>query len=201
MNLNLETEELKPLLPHCKVTDDYVAFFSAKSVFSNGYGCEFNYDDKGVHSAQQALVYGKALLLGDYSIAEKVLDTKNTPMAYHNLNKQINGDVNLWENYRSRVMISILDDKFNDSERLYLLKATGSRKLLLASPYDSVWGIGAGLSKVDTVWNSYTGKNLLGESLMKVRNINYKSWPVFTAQTQEADIDNTYASYASLWSH
>lgn len=201
MKINLETEELKPLLPHCKVTDDYVAFFSAKSVFSNGYGCEFNYDDKGVHSAQQALVYGKALLLGDYSIAEKVLDTKNTPMAYHNLNKQINGDVNLWENYRSRVMISILDDKFNDSERLYLLKATGSRKLLLASPYDSVWGIGAGLSKVDTVWNSYTGKNLLGESLMKVRNINYKSWPVFTAQTQEADIDNTYASYASLWSH
>ena len=100
-------------------------------------------------------------------------------------------------------MISILDDKFNNSERLYLLKATGHRKLLLAAPYDSVWGIGASLSKIDEVWNSYTGKNLLGESLMKVRNINYKSWPVFTAQTQEADIesDNTYASYASLWSY
>ncbi|AUV60013.1 hypothetical protein HOS78_gp077 [Lactobacillus phage Bacchae] len=201
MKLNLETEELKTLLPHCKVTDDYIAFFSDKSVFSNGYDCEFNYDDKGVRSAQQALVYGKALLLGDYSIAEKVLDTKNTPMAYHNLNKQINGDVNLWENYRSRVMISILDDKFNDSERLYLLKATGNRKLLLASPYDSIWGIGAGLSKVDTVWDSYTGKNLLGESLMKVRNNNYKSWPVFTAQTQEADIYSTSASYASLLSY
>lgn len=197
MKLNLETKELKTLLPHCKVTDDYVAFFSDKSVFSNGYDCEFNYDDKGVRSAQQALVYGKALLLGDYSIAEKVLDTKNTPMAYHNLNKQINGDASLWETYRSRVMISILDDKFNDSERLYLLKATGHRKLLLAAPYDSIWGIGAGLSKVDTVWNSYTGKNLLGESLMKVRNINYKSWPVFTAQAQEADIYSTSASLLS----
>lgn len=201
MKLNLETEELKPLLPHCKVTDDYVAFFSDESVFSNGYDCEFNYDDKSVHSAQQALVYGKALLLGDYSIAENVLDTKNTPMAYHNLSNRIKGDASLWETYRSRVMISILYDKFNDSERLYLLKSTGHRKLLLASPYDSIWGIGAGLSKVDTVWNSYTGKNLLGESLMKVRNINYKSWPVFTAQTQESDIDKVYASPASLLSY
>ena len=203
MKLNLETEELKTLLPHCKVTDDYVAFFSDKSVFSNGYDCEFNYDDKGVHSAQQALVYGKALLLGDYSIAEKVLDTNNTPMAYHNLSKQIKGDVNLWETYRSRVMISILDDKFTNSERLYLLKATGHRKLLLAAPYNSIWGVGAGLSKIDTVWNSYTGKNLLGESLMKVRSFNYKSWPVFTVQTKEADIetDNNYASYASLLSY
>lgn len=191
MELSLETEELKTLLPQCKVTDDYVAFFSDKSVFSNGYDCKFNYDDKSVHSAQQALVYGKALLLGDYSRAEKVLDTKNAPMAYYNLNNQIKGDTNLWKTYRSRVMISILDDKFNNSERLYLLKATGSRKLLLASPYDSVWGIGAGISNVDTVWNSYTGKNLLGESLMKVRNINSKSWPVSTAQTQEADISLT----------
>ena len=197
MKLNLETKELKTLLPHCKVTDDYVAFFSDESVFSNGYDCEFNYDDKSVHSAQQALVYGKALLLGDYFIAEKVLDTKNTPMAYYNLNNQIKGATNLWRAYRSRVMISILYDKFNDSERLYLLKATGSRKLLLAAPYDSIWGIGAGLSKVDTVWNSYTGKNLLGESLMKVRNINSKSWPVFTAQTQEADI----ASFVSSLSY
>jgi len=201
MELNLETEELKTVLPQCKVTDDYVAFFSDKSVFSNGYDCWFNYDDRSVYSAQQALLYGKALLLGDYSLAEKVLDTENTPMAYHNLNKQINGDTNLWETYRSRVMISILDDKFNNNERLYLLKATGHRKLLLASPYDSIWGIGAGLSKVDTVWNSYTGKNLLGESLMKVRNNNYKSWPVFTAQTQEADIYSTSASYASLLSY
>jgi len=201
MELNLETEELKTVLPQCKVTDDYVAFFSDKSVFSNGYDCWFNYDDRSVYSAQQALLYGKALLLGDYSLAEKVLDTENTPMAYHNLNKQINGDTNLWETYRSRVMISILDDKFNNNERLYLLKATGHRKLLLASPYDSIWGIGAGLSKVDTVWNSYTGKNLLGESLMKVRNNNYKSWPVFTAQTQESDIDKVYASHASLLSY
>ena len=197
MKLSLETEELKTLLPHCKVTDDYVAFFSDESVFSNGYDCEFNYDDNSVHSAQQALVYGKALLLGDYSIAEKVLDTKNAPMAYHNLSNQIKGDASLWRTYRGRVMISILDDKFNDSERLYLLKATGHRKLLLAAPYDSIWGIGAGLGKVDTVWNSYTGKNLLGESLMKVRNINYKSWPVFTAQTQEADI----ASFVSSLSY
>ena len=100
-------------------------------------------------------------------------------------------------------MISILDDKFTNSERLYLLKATGHRKLLLAAPYNSIWGVGAGLSKIDTVWNSYTGKNLLGESLMKVRSFNYKSWPVFTVQTKEADIetDNNYASYASLLSY
>lgn len=201
MKLNLETKELKTLLPHCKVTDDYVAFFSDKSVFSNGYDCWFHYDDRSVYSAQQALVYGKALLLGDYSLAEKVLDTESTPMAYYNLSNQIKGATNLWRTYRSRVMISILYDKFNDSERLYLLKATGSRKLLLASPYDSVWGIGAGISNVDTVWDSYTGKNLLGESLMEVRNINYKSWPVFTAQTQESDIDKVYASPASLLSY
>jgi len=65
-----------------------------------------------------------------------------------------------WEEVRDGVMLAALRKKFAAGELRELLRATGDRPLVEASPFDSYWGCG----------RSERGKNRLGELLMQVRS-------------------------------
>lgn len=176
MELNIETDILKTLLPEAEVTDDKVAFNNYTQPFGMYAKSSFNYQGVDVLSIGHALMYGKALVMGDLDMVDKLEENKLEPKDYIRLGNKIkvNG---LWEKYRKRVMISILEDRFSNADSLYLLKATGKRKLVLKVPYDSVWGIGNG-----------DGSNLMGEALTLVRSINENDWPLFTSR---ATIDSS----------
>ena len=64
-----------------------------------------------------------------------------------------------WQMVKEDIMLYALRKKFSHSKMKTLLLATGNRHLYENSPYDYYWGIG----------KQHTGKNCLGELLMKVR--------------------------------
>ena len=64
-----------------------------------------------------------------------------------------------WHQIKDEVMLEILRKKFADHHLSNVLKKTGNRSLVEASPYDAYWGYGPDM----------TGKNRLGELLMQVR--------------------------------
>ncbi len=68
-----------------------------------------------------------------------------------------------WDRRRVHVMLAVVRAKFADGELRELLLSTGDQLLAEDSPYDALWGCrdrGGG----------YTGANLLGRALMRVRD-------------------------------
>lgn len=68
-----------------------------------------------------------------------------------------------WELVKFEVMLTGLRAKFEETYYRKALLSTGSRLIAEDSPYDFIWGI----RDKD---HGYTGTNLLGEALMRVRN-------------------------------
>ncbi len=64
-----------------------------------------------------------------------------------------------WEMVKEDIMLYALTKKFSHPKMKAILLATDNRYLYENSPYDYYWGIG----------KQHTGKNRLGELLMKVR--------------------------------
>ena len=67
-----------------------------------------------------------------------------------------------WDHRRAHVMLAVIQAKFAIPELRALLLATGDRTLAEDSPYDSLWGC-------RDRSGGYTGQNLLGRALMRVR--------------------------------
>lgn len=72
---------------------------------------------------------------------------------------------------RVELMTVAVQEKFSQNEDLKtLLLSTGDDVLVETSPYDKVWGIGVrGRHKKASFPDQWSGLNLLGEILMKVR--------------------------------
>jgi ribA/ribD-fused uncharacterized protein len=68
-----------------------------------------------------------------------------------------------WDDRRAHVMLTVVRAKFAVPELGELLLSTGERLLAEDSPYDPVWGCRDPAS-------GYTGQNLLGRALMRVRD-------------------------------
>lgn len=184
MNTDYTNDQLKVLDPNAKVSDDYFAFFGGKSPFSNFYLTNFKYNKHTFCCSEQAFMYAKAYIMHDFEMAEKIADyelkDKEIPIVYKRMGRKVkNYNDDLWSKYRQRVMTSILYNKFNNADLLFLLKATGNRKIIEASPYDGIWGAHVGLGSIDEHWDDFYGDNLLGKILMELRNINIKAWPSF----------------------
>jgi N-glycosidase YbiA len=67
-----------------------------------------------------------------------------------------------WDHRRAHVMLAVVRAKFAVPELRDLLLSTGDRSLAEDSPYDSLWGC-------RDRFGGYTGQNLLGRALMRVR--------------------------------
>lgn len=114
----------------------------------------------------------KAALFGDEATRAMVLDA-STPGAAKALGRQVrNFDETTWLANRYSIVVRGNAAKFSQNTDLgLLLKQTGSRILVEASPVDRIWGIG--LAHDDdraSDPNSWLGLNLLGFALMQVRS-------------------------------
>ena len=78
-----------------------------------------------------------------------------------------------WESHKREVMEKADINKFSQNEHLKaVLLSTGERLLAEASPRDTYWGIGMHMShRQKTDIQQWPGQNVLGETLMKVRNL------------------------------
>ena len=125
--------------------------------------------------SEQVYMWQKANFFGDVDIRQALEDIKvHNP----NLSKILGGQVknyneNMWECVRYGFMVYANYLKYSQNPDLaQKLLSTKDKVLVEASPSDLVWGIGLGenqdISILDDEKN-WRGRNLLGESLMRVR--------------------------------
>ncbi len=142
-----------------------------EGIFSNFYPCKFEVDGIKFNCSEQYFMYKKAMTFNDVVIAELILES-GFPSEQKHLGRGV-GDYNdkIWEEVRVKHMYDACYAKFSQNPELkrQLLDTIGTR-LVEASPYDKIWGIGY---KEDdyrahdpSLWN---GLNLLGKVLDDVR--------------------------------
>ena len=177
-NLMTKAEQLKNVFAthvdgHYE-NDEYVFFWSGP--FSNWHPATFKMfiDEQVVNftSSEQAMMYLKAKTFDDISTMQRVLDTDN-PRDQKAMGRAVkNYDEAHWASVREELSDAFLYEKFYQNENLKkVLLDTGDKHIVEASPYDKVWGIGMGMMDYPEILDKtdWKGINLLGESLMRVR--------------------------------
>ncbi len=139
---------------------------------SNWYRSEFSVDGIKFTSMEQYMMYKKAILFEDAEIASQILKTDDVVLIKELGRKVSNYNDTVWNGMRQVVVYKGLLEKFrqNDDLKKSLLD-TGDNMLAECAVKDCVWGIGLSMTdnnKKDI--NAWRGQNLLGFSLMLVRD-------------------------------
>lgn len=152
-----------------RVTDKYVFFWGG--IYSQWYKANMQIDGVNYNCCEQYMMHQKALLFGDTETAKEILEEKN-PKTQKELGRKVSGfDKGKWDKSCFSIVYKGNLAKFTQNESLKAeLIQTGSRVLVEASPFDTVWGVGLGEeeSKVDSP-STWKGTNLLGFVLTTVR--------------------------------
>ncbi len=121
---------------------------------------------------EQYMMYKKALLFCDQDSANRILN-ETKPANQQKLGRIVKGyKQELWDQNKFGIVWYGNFLKFSQHKDLRdRLLATKGKILAEASPYDLVWGVGYS-AEDDAILNpdNWTGRNLLGEVLMSVRN-------------------------------
>jgi len=121
--------------------------------------------------AEQYFMAAKAAMFGNNEKAQDILKEKN-PKKQQQMGREVkNYNQSYWDDVKERVMYVANWMKYKQNPDLAaLLKETGDLILAEASDFDTIWGIGLDASDErafdQTQWR---GQNLLGKTLMKVR--------------------------------
>lgn len=123
-------------------------------------------------SAEQFMMYNKALLFLDRETASKIIKTNN-PRKQKELGRQVkNFDEEIWKFARSEIVLRGNRLKFYQNEDLkYELLETEGTTIVESSPYDKIWGVGLRESDERIMKRqTWQGLNLLGEILTEIRD-------------------------------
>lgn len=124
-------------------------------------------------TAEQYMMYMKALLFNDQETAAKIL-RESDPKKCKNFGRSVkNFDSKIWDEKKFGIVVDGNIQKFHHSFILFdKLKFTNNKILVEASPYDKVWGVG--LHEDDDLIldeKNWRGQNLLGKALMEARSM------------------------------
>lgn len=164
------------------MSDDYVFFCShepskyptgspAVWVFSNWFIRPYQ-GANGVQyqCVEQEMMHQKALEFGDTVTAAKIMRASG-PKQMKALGREVKGyEEGRWAQIRQGIVEKAIQAKFSQHEDLrQILLSTGERQLAEAASYDPIWGIGYSANVALLNRHSW-GQNLLGKSLVNVRN-------------------------------
>lgn len=154
---------------------EMIFFYSEKNengYLSNWYPAEFTYDGYHYKTSEQYMMHQKALLFDDEAVAQEILEADDQ-LTIKRLGRKVTPfDKDTWDANKVDIVYRGLLEKFRQNEDLKeQLLSTGDATLVEAAPRDVIWGIGLGKdnprSQDPSTWR---GKNLLGYTLMKVRD-------------------------------
>lgn len=141
-------------------------------------GCNLAFPKRVVFQCvEQAMMYGKALLFGDYPVATEILETPN-PTKMRELGRKVKGYIDeVWGNVRFKYVRMLVYEKFRQNPNLReILLRTGDYIIVEAAHYDKIWGVGLHAANPDIrnpdLWK---GQNLLGQCLMDARDLLRKN--------------------------
>lgn len=139
---------------------------------SNWYLSQFRVDGVTFSSMEQYMMYRKAGLFGDRTIANEILETDDVAKIKMLGRSVCNYDDIIWDGMRQAIVYSGLLEKFKQNEELKKrLLETENAILVECAVKDRIWGIGLSMTDENRfVTNKWMGRNLLGFALMEVRN-------------------------------
>ncbi|MFC3809356.1 NADAR family protein [Lacihabitans lacunae] len=153
------------------LVESYYYFWETKHPFSQWHKCSFELEDKIFTSAEQYMMYGKAMLFGDKETATKILRTNNV-REQKQLGRQVkNFNKEIWDLHAPTIVYRGNREKFiQNNELLDLLSSTKGKTIVEASPDDNIWGIGL-TEKQEEAKSIFTwkGTNWLGIVLTELR--------------------------------
>lgn len=139
---------------------------------SNWYLSDFTVDGITYSSMEQYMMYQKAILFQDEEIAKEILETTDVGKIKA-LGRAVKGYKDeVWNGLRQIIIYDGLQQKFFQNEKLKKqLLDTGNAILAECAVQDRIWGIGCSM-KDERRFNmdEWRGQNLLGFTLMKVRD-------------------------------
>lgn len=138
---------------------------------SNWYLSDFTIDNRTFSSMEQYMMYHKAEYFHDKDIARRILKTKDVA-TIKKLGRQVsNYNENQWNGVRQLIVYEGLFAKFSQNKHLRdKLLSTSDSVLAECAVHDTIWGIGLSMTDPNRFdVNCWKGQNLLGYSLMMVR--------------------------------
>lgn len=157
-------------------TVDTIFFWKINSdfgEFSQWYRSDFVCDDEAFATAEQYMMYKKAMMFGDSNMSERILCSSSAhPRKHKSMGRKVaNFNEVIWESRNMNVAINGNYCKFAQNiDLMKLLLGTGDKMIVEASPMDRIWGIGFD-SKLAMSNVGRWGQNRLGKSLMTVRSM------------------------------
>lgn len=148
---------------------EYTFFWAGP--FSQWFRSDFVVDGKKFCTAEQYMMYKKAIHFGDEEIAQKVMATCN-PKIQKALGRKVKNFVaEEWNRVARQYVYEGNYAKFTQNPKLLkVLMETGDTVLVEASPYDTIWGIGMGADEASkTPPEKWKGTNWLGIEITRVR--------------------------------
>ncbi len=133
---------------------------------SQWYPCTIVENEVTFNTAEQYMMYHKALLFNDLVMAKKILET-DSPKTVKSLGRQIsNFDEDTWVTHREKIILQGNYLKFSQNEELKQFMFGCPKKCIFveASPYDRIYGVGYN-SKAALHNRKNWGLNLLGRAL------------------------------------
>lgn len=161
--------------------EEFELFYTKTSPFSQFYPVRFvkqyaNSDGSVRNvtfiSAEQAMMFGKAILFADHHYAQEILKAK-TPSAAKKFGRLVRGfDPKVWDENKVKIVYDNNYAKFTQNPHLLnILLATGDKTLVEASPVDRIWGVGlASTNPLILNRANWRGQNLLGQILTQLRD-------------------------------
>lgn len=137
---------------------------------SNWYPSPFSCGGYAYISLEQYMMHQKALLFHDAEIAAQILRASEQGKIKE-LGRAVRGyNDKVWNGLRQVIVYDGLCAKFRQNPELGAqLRGTGSAILAECAVHDLVWGIGLGMHDDYSDLRSWRGQNLLGFTLMRVR--------------------------------
>jgi ribA/ribD-fused uncharacterized protein len=189
-------QKVKSIRNRVNASELFHFFWATKSPFSQWHPCSFKaktfivpleghllykkqsllegwfpLDEQEYSSAEQFMMYQKAMLSLDRETARKIMGA-NDVRKIKDLGRQVkNFDQYVWEYYRSIIVYEGNLAKFSQNADLRAaLLDTKGKTLVEAAPNDTIWGIGLTEQDPDAQSRAtWKGKNLLGEILTQIR--------------------------------
>lgn len=140
---------------------------------SNWYPSDFCVNTVSYSSMEQYMMYQKALLFEDMDIGKQILNTTSAAKIKALGRRVKNYENVLWNGMRQIIVYQGLFEKFQQNADLKeKLLATQNHILAECAVQDKIWGIGLSMKDERRFHlNEWQGQNLLGFSLMRVREM------------------------------
>lgn len=156
-----------------KIKEGFLFFWRTADYMSNWHLTAFTIDNITFNCTEQYMMYSKAVLFGDTTIAAEIL-AEPIPRLQKALGRKVSGfDKAIWDAKCFDIMVEGCLQKFIQNPLLKdQLLNTDDLILVEAAPDDVIWGIGLDEDHEDAIHpEKWLGTNWLGKVLMEVRRL------------------------------